>query len=97
MKWDGKPRFPIPFHTSIQQRQQMVHLFVFGTLADWETGYAVAGINNPDLQKQPGRYQIETVGLTAKPGTTIGGIRILPDIRTTDLPRLTNRRLRYGQ
>jgi len=22
MKWNGKPRFPIPFHTSIQQRPE---------------------------------------------------------------------------
>ena len=49
--------------------KQIVHLFVFNTLADWETGYAVAGINNPDMQKQPGRYQIQTVGLEAEPVT----------------------------
>ena len=30
-----------------------VHLFVFNTLADWEPGLAVAGINNPDGQKTP--------------------------------------------
>ncbi len=28
-----------------------VHLFVFDTLADWEPGYAVAGINNPRFQE----------------------------------------------
>lgn len=36
--------------------EQTVHLFVFDTLADWETGFAIAGINNPALQtnlKQP--------------------------------------------
>jgi putative intracellular protease/amidase len=60
--------------------QQKVYLFVFNTLADWETGYVVAGINNPDMQKQPGRYQIQTVGLTAEPVTTIGGLRIIPDM-----------------
>ncbi|MGE5659643.1 MAG: hypothetical protein ACM37W_23870 [Actinomycetota bacterium] len=36
--------------------QQIVHLFVFNTLADWETGFAVAGINNPASQKHPGPY-----------------------------------------
>lgn len=64
---------------------QVVHLFVFNTLADWETAYAIAGINNPDMQKQPGRYQIQTVGLDADPVTTIGGITILPDITLDDL------------
>lgn len=65
--------------------KQVVHLFVFDTLADWETGYAVAGINNPDMQKQPGRYQIQTVGLTAEPVRTIGGITILPDTTLDNL------------
>lgn len=65
--------------------KQIVHLFVFNTLADWETGYAVAGINNPDMQKQPGHYQIQTVGLTAEPVTTIGGVTILPDITLNEL------------
>jgi putative intracellular protease/amidase len=59
---------------------QTVHLFVFDTLADWETGYAIAGINNPDAQTHPGRYQARTVGLTNQPVTTIGGVRILPDL-----------------
>jgi len=27
--------------------KQIVHLFVFNTLPDWETGFATAGINNP--------------------------------------------------
>ena len=27
-----------------------VHLYVFDTLADWEPGFVVAGINNPDGQ-----------------------------------------------
>ncbi len=65
--------------------KQIVHLFVFNTLADWETGYAVAGINNSDMQKQPGQYQIQTVGLDAEPVTTIGGLTILPDITLDEL------------
>lgn len=35
--------------------KQIVHLFVFNTLADWETGFAIARINNPEMQKHPGR------------------------------------------
>ncbi|MBE9079105.1 glutamine amidotransferase [Romeria aff. gracilis LEGE 07310] len=66
-------------------KKQMVHLFVFDTLADWETGFAIAGINNPDFQKHPGRYGIQTVGLSADPVTTIGGMTILPDISIDEL------------
>ncbi len=65
--------------------KQIVHLFVFDTLADWETGYAIAGINNPDAQANPGRYQIKTVGLTTEPVTTIGGVRILPDLTLDEM------------
>jgi putative intracellular protease/amidase len=57
-----------------------VHLFVFNTLADWEPGFVVAGINNPDGQKAPGRYQVRTIAATRDAITTIGGIRILPDM-----------------
>jgi len=56
-----------------------IHLFVFNTLADWEPGFVVAGINNPDGQKAPGRYQVRTIAATRDAITTIGGVRILPD------------------
>ena len=59
---------------------ETVHLFVFDTLADWEPGFAIAGLNNPDGQKAPGRYQVRTVAVTHDPITTIGGIRIHPDL-----------------
>lgn len=64
---------------------QIVHLFVFNTLADWEIGFTVAGINNPSSQKHPGRYRIQTVGVNAEPVTTIGGVTILPDITLDEL------------
>jgi putative intracellular protease/amidase len=56
-----------------------VHLFVFDTLADWEAGFAVAGINNPRLQRRPGRYRIQTVSEGGQPVTTIGGLCIQPE------------------
>lgn len=65
--------------------KQIVHLFVFNTLAGWETGFAIAGINNPALHKHPGRYRVQTVGLNTEPVTTIGGITILPDITLDEL------------
>ena len=62
-----------------------VHLFVFNTLADWEPGFVVAGINNPDGQKTPGRYRVRTIAATRDAITTIGGIRILPDMSLDQL------------
>jgi len=58
--------------------QQTVHLFVFDTLSDWEPGYAIAGINTPAFQKQPGRYRVKTVALENQPVTTAGGLTLLP-------------------
>ena len=60
--------------------QQTVHLFVFDTLSDWEPVYAIAGINNPAFQAQPGRYRVKTVGVNTQPVATIGGVTILPDM-----------------
>jgi putative intracellular protease/amidase len=64
---------------------ETVHLAVYDTLADWEYGFAVAAINKPDWQKRPGRYEIRTVGLSAEPITTMGGVRITPDLALADL------------
>lgn len=60
--------------------QQTVHLFVLDTMADWETGYAVSGINQPMYQLNPGRYTVKTVGPSRDPVRTMGGITILPDM-----------------
>lgn len=65
--------------------QQTVHLFVLDTMADWETGYAVAGINQPMYQLNPGRYTVRTVGPTRDPVRTMGGITILPDMTLEEL------------
>jgi putative intracellular protease/amidase len=62
-----------------------VHLFVLDTLADWEPGFAVAGINNPEGQKQPGRFKVRTVAINRDPVTTIGGVRIQPDLSLNQL------------
>ena len=60
-------------------KPKTVYLFVFDTLADWEYGYAVAGINNPQFQRNADRYQVVTVGATTDPVITAGGSRITPD------------------
>jgi putative intracellular protease/amidase len=62
-----------------------VHLAVYDTLADWEFGYATAQINQPQFQKVPGRYQVRTVGATLDPVTSLGGLRITPDLVLADV------------
>ncbi len=65
--------------------QEIVHLFVFDTMADWEAAFAVAGINNPEFQLAPGRYGVRTVSLKRRPATTIGGVRIEPDLALEEI------------
>ncbi|MEE2059972.1 DJ-1/PfpI family protein [Rhodococcus artemisiae] len=62
-----------------------VHLALYDTLADWEYGYAVAGINDPEFQKRPGHFTVATVGATRDPITTKGGLRIVPDLTLDEI------------
>jgi putative intracellular protease/amidase len=64
---------------------QTVHLFVLDTMADWEPAFAVAGINQPMFQLNPGRFSVRTVGPSRDPVRTVGGITILPDTAIADL------------
>ncbi|WDV53364.1 glutamine amidotransferase [Streptomyces coeruleorubidus] len=49
-----------------------VHLAVYDTLADWETGHATAHLARAG-------HRIRTVGPSTEPVTSIGGLRIQPD------------------
>ncbi|MEU2714518.1 DJ-1/PfpI family protein [Streptomyces sp. NPDC007205] len=55
-----------------------VHLAVYDSLADWETGYATACLARAGLR-------VLTVGPTTEPVTSIGGLRIQPDLALADL------------
>ncbi|WP_137988463.1 DJ-1/PfpI family protein [Streptomyces vilmorinianum] len=56
-----------------------VHLAVYDTLADWETGHATAWLARSG-------FTVKTVGPVAdKPVTSIGGLRITPDLALADL------------
>ncbi|MFF0480283.1 DJ-1/PfpI family protein [Streptomyces sp. NPDC004435] len=56
-----------------------VHLAVYDTLADWETGHATAWLARAG-------FTVRTVGIDAgKPVTTIAGIRIVPDLALDEL------------
>ena len=65
--------------------QRTVHLFVFDTMADWEPGFAIAGINNPEYQKNAGAYRVKTVGPTRDPVVTMGGVTVVPEMALDEL------------
>src|SRR3954470_16968466 len=62
-----------------------IDLYVTDTMADWEAGHAIVHIMRPSWQREPGRYKVRTVGATAAPVTTMGGIRITPDATIAEL------------
>ncbi|MFJ8147753.1 DJ-1/PfpI family protein [Streptomyces sp. NPDC096094] len=55
-----------------------VHLAVYDTLADWEAGHATAHLARAG-------YPVRTVGPTTAPVTSIGGLRIQPDLALADV------------
>ncbi|MFF8938407.1 type 1 glutamine amidotransferase family protein [Streptomyces paradoxus] len=55
-----------------------VHLAVYDTLADWETGHATAQLARTG-------HEIRTVGPSAAPVRSVGGLRIQPDLALDDL------------
>lgn len=65
--------------------QRIVHLAVYDTFADWEVGHATAHIRNGSFQIEPGRFDLKTVGPTTGPVTSMGGMRVLPDLALADL------------
>lgn len=70
-----------------------VHCFVFDTLADWEYGFAVAGINNTQFHRVPNAWQVKTVALRREPVVTSGGVRIIPDLALDEVAPADSRML----
>lgn len=59
-----------------------VYLYVFDTMADWEIGYLTAELNSGRYYKKGvAPLKIVTVGMEKTPVTTMGGLKILPDIK----------------
>ncbi|MFD7522212.1 type 1 glutamine amidotransferase family protein [Paenibacillus chitinolyticus] len=59
-----------------------VYLYVFDTMSDWEIGYLIAELNSGRYYKKGlAPSKIVTVGIEKIPVTTMGGLKILPDIK----------------
>lgn len=60
----------------------IVYLYVFDTMSDWEIGYLTAELNVGRYYKKGlAPSKIVTVGIEKTPVTTMGGLKILPDIK----------------
>jgi len=68
-----------------ENSMRTVHLAVYDTLADWETGFVSGHVNNPAWHRNPGTFRIRTVSAGTDPVTTRGGLRLLPDLTLDEL------------
>lgn len=63
-----------------------VYLYVFDTMSDWEIGYLTAELNTGRyFKKGLAPLKVVTVGIDKTPVTTMGGLKILPDIQLDEL------------
>lgn len=66
--------------------RKIVYLYVFDTMADWEPGYAIAELHSGRyFKKDTLKYEVKTVSVTQESITTLGGVKILPDLTTPQL------------
>ncbi|WP_438448081.1 type 1 glutamine amidotransferase family protein [Gorillibacterium sp. sgz5001074] len=62
-----------------------VYLYVFDTMSDWEIGYLTAELNSGRYFRQGlAPAKIVTVGIEKTPVTTMGGLKILPDVKVDE-------------
>src|SRR5262247_219564 len=61
--------------------KKLVYLFVFDGLADWEPALALCAIRNTN------KFEIVTVGFTKETITTMGGLKLIPDITLAEVDR----------
>jgi putative intracellular protease/amidase len=59
------------------------YVAVYDTLADWEIGYLTVELRTGRFTGQP--WKVVTVAESAEPVTTMGGLRIVPDMVLADL------------
>jgi putative intracellular protease/amidase len=62
---------------------RVAHLAVYDTVADWEYGHLVVELNTGRFTGVP--FQVRTVAESPRPVTTMGGLRVLPDLELADL------------
>lgn len=61
----------------------IAHVAVYDTLADWEVGYLMVELRTGRFTATP--WTVVTVGETAEPITTMGGLHIVPEVTLAEL------------
>lgn len=66
------------------------YIYVFDSIADWEYGYLMTELNSGRyFKKNVPSFTVRTVGIGPGTITTLGGLKVVPDI-TVEQMRLTN-------
>ncbi len=67
----------------LSMSQNTVHVALYDDLADWEAGHLLAELRSGRFTGTP--YDVVTVAESTGPVTTMGGLRLMPDLRLADL------------
>lgn len=59
------------------------HVAIYDTLADWEVGHLLAELRTGRFTGAP--FDVVTVAESREPVTTMGGVRLIPDLLLADL------------
>ena len=66
--------------------RKVAYLYVFDTMADWESSYVIAELHSGRYFKDKTlKYDVKTVSVTHEPITTMGGVKILPELTIDQL------------
>ncbi|NLV26139.1 MAG: glutamine amidotransferase [Methanomicrobiales archaeon] len=64
----------------------LLYLYIHDTMADWEPAYLLPELVSGRFLKDPNqRYKLVLCGRTLDPITTMGGIRLVPEITISDI------------
>ena len=67
-------------------KMRTVYVYVQDTLADWEASYAIAELHSGRFFKSAAApLTVKTCALSRDPVTTLGGVRILPDLTVDEI------------
>lgn len=62
---------------------RVAHLAIYDTVADWEYGHLVVELRTGRFTEVP--YELRTVAESRDPITTMGGLRVIPDLTLAEL------------
>lgn len=64
-----------------------IYHYTLNTMADWETGLAIAELNTQRFFTNPAEFEVKTFALTNDPVKTMGGLTILPDLEISEVKK----------